>query len=158
LPPQPIGNEATLDVLGVDHNQWDQKFGSCMRLHGNLSVPDTAGMNMQVVVHFFWQTPDGRLGEPVGSKDAAFADVHWDAATSAPLIPIPQGGAKLGWRVQIPYDVMLLPTGQYVQVMTPYGPQWQYKPATSHLAAVAQLFIDGFGVKASAPIRFYVTQ
>jgi hypothetical protein len=115
--------------------------GSFLRFDGVLDVPPGAAYNDQIVITF-WFNDNGRKGAPVGALVSQFATVSGQAAMGTALYPVPREGLRTTWAAWIPYNVMQLNGGGYVQ--TPAGPQ--YRPAVSNLVAEPMLYLDGFGV------------
>jgi hypothetical protein len=127
-------------------------LGYFLRIDGRLRIPGSVGRTNQVVIHFYHQLPDGRIGQQVPSDIVEYRDINGYAACGTAIYSIPIEGLDTGFSAWISNSAFSLPMGQWYQTQS--GPKYQYK--RSYLFAVPTLFVDNFGVAKEQPISLYV--
>lgn len=159
---------SSLRMIAIDHNvPLVERQANALRVRGTLNTESAVGRTIQVVVRFYSSatTRAGtvQLGTAArsrrfpsfnGQPDPAFVDVHGLAACGTPIMRLERDLTNEQWFATIPYAVIEVPADAPVVIVpTQFGP----RPA-AQLVAVAELFVDGFGVATSEPIGFTIVQ
>jgi hypothetical protein len=156
--PQPRA-KPTLVITGVRHNvphphpAWRRAPG--IQIVGTVSVPQGAGRNIQVVVHFFGDKGNGQKGGAVLGNNVFFRDVRGYAACGTQPIPVNGRAFKSNWSAYIPYACLHLVPGRWMR--NRWGQPF-YQPARHFLVAEPVLYVDNFGVLSGGTVRFIVNK
>lgn len=142
---EPVADQAEFEIANVEHNldapapQY-KKYGPFMKLTGPVQIPAGAGQKMQVVVRFYYDNGHGGKGRPVSTlyPDVFSVADEGIAATGTPQIQLPRKGINDEWYAFIPYNAFQLPAGHV------------------NLVAEPMLYVDSFGIRTGALIRFWV--
>jgi hypothetical protein len=155
--PRPVADRVTFQLTNVMHNaEFPNRpdLGKFLRFDGTLTIPPGAGLRNQTVIYFYFDAGQGRLGTPVRSRNAAYADINGFAACGTMKYDISAQGTNARWSAWIDYNAFILPPGDWVRDF--FTGRMTYQRRTSYLVAQPRLFIDNFGVATGQAVQFYV--
>ncbi|PSG89461.1 C1 family peptidase [Aurantibacter aestuarii] len=125
-----------------------------MGFNGAITLPSNIGRNAQIVINFYFNN-NGIKGMPIGSNNLNYSLPNRQAATGTPILNlIPNQNTNTTFWASIPYSILNIPRGQWMQ--TPFGPKYQER--LSNLIAEPVLFIDNFPIRTGQLIYFTVSQ
>ena len=157
--PPPPRAKPTLIITGVRHNvphphpAWRRAPG--IQILGTVSIPQGAGRNIRVVVHFFGDKGNGRKGGGILGNNVFFRDVRGYAACGTQPVPVNGRAFRSNWSAYIPYACLHLKPGRWTRN------RWNqplYQPARHFLVAEPVLYVDNFGVLSGGMVRFIVNK
>ena len=153
--PKPPQGQAVLTVSSRTHNITMDKMsdlGLGMRFEGSLSLSSGMGQTCRIVIYFYHNIGDGRIGRQVGSLNPSFRDNSGYLVCGTRAQPIPSHRSNTSWEAWIPYGAFDIPRGENV---SPPGGQISQSIKTE-LVAEPLLFVDSFLVAKGERLYFYI--
>jgi hypothetical protein len=146
----PAAREARIQIVGVEHNVNAGTPSVGMNVRLQYTLRGFAGNTGQIALHFWYPN-----GQPVGAALNDYRDIYQNAAVGTPVFSIPgHDYSDYAFTLFVPYAALNVPRGVYVW----NGATQVYQYRRTDLTAVADLFVNNFGVAQSVALPFYVNR